>query len=201
MVCLENAKGEEKNQVQLRCFETILTLLQHRSSFRNNHRPFENFEAIFKTLDALNPENPHTYYRYLNQDSETDKAATDKDAKHWLDMATNIDHAARDWINFALNQAVERVLDEKTRGWLEKAISVMPDDDLAVIVRLVPEESEVNDQDDIGKIKIDRIKKLEAKLEKLDAFIKLSELIREELIAEIQQMNTELHPHAEDKPI
>lgn len=198
LVCLESAKGEERAQVQHRCFETILTLWQHRSSFRNGHRPFENFEAIFKTLDALNPENPHSYYRFWNHDNETDRAVTDEDAKHWLDMAINIDHAARDWINFALNQAVERALDEKTKAWLDKAISVMPDDDLAVVIRLVSEESEINDQDDIGKIKIDRIKRQEAKLAKLDAFFALSELIREEIIAEIQQINTEFHPHAGD---
>lgn len=189
---LESAKGEEKAQVQHRCFETILTLWQHRSSFRNGHRPFENFEAIFKTLDALNPENTHSYYHFWNQDNETDRAVTDEDAKHWLEMATGIDHAAREWISFALNQAVERALDEKTKAWLGKAISVMPDDDLTVIVRLVPEEFEINEQDDIEKIQIDRIKKLEAKLEKLDAFFALSGLIREEIIAEIQQINTEL---------
>jgi serine/threonine protein kinase len=199
LACLENAMGDEKIQVQRRCFETILTLWQHRSSFRNSHRPFENFEAIFKTLDALNPENPHSYYRYWNQDNETDRAATDEDAKHWLDMAINIDHAARDWINFALNQAVERALDEKTRGWLDKAISVMPDDDLAVVIRLVSKSSEINEEDDTGKIKIDRIKNLEAKLEKLDAFFALSELIRKEIITEIQQLNTELRPNTEDK--
>jgi hypothetical protein len=115
LACLDSAQGEEKSQVQHRCFETILTLWHHRSSFRNNHRPFENFEAIFKTLDALNPENPHSFYRFWNQDDEADNAVSDEDAKPWLDMAIGIDKAARSWINFALNQAVERALDEKTK--------------------------------------------------------------------------------------
>jgi len=199
LACLENAKGEEKSQVQHRCFETILTLWQHRSSFRNKHRPFENFEAIFKTLDALNPETPHSYYRYWNQDNETDRAVTDEDAKHWLDMAIKIDHAARDWIGFALNQAVERVLDDKTRAWLEKSISVMPDDDLAVVIRLLSKSSEINGDDDIGRIKNDRIKSLEEKLKKLDVFIQLSQLIRDEIKDEIQKINMDLHPHSGEK--
>ncbi len=194
LTCLESAQGEEKAQLQLRCFETILTLWQQRSSFRNNHRPFENFEAIFKTLDALNPENHHSFYRFWKQDDEANNAVSDEDAKPWLDMAIGIDKAARSWINFALNQAVERALDEKTMDWLDKAISLMPDDDLVVIHRLVSK-----DDDDIGEgekanqIRTDKIKNLEAKLEKLDSFIKLSQLIRNEIIDEIQQINIKKH--------
>lgn len=110
LACLDSAKGEEKIQMQHRCFETILTLWQHRSSFRNNHRPFENFEAIFKTLDALNPDNQYSFYRFWSQDDEADNTESDEDANPWLDMAIGIDKAARSWINFALNQAVERAL-------------------------------------------------------------------------------------------
>ncbi|MCQ8183488.1 hypothetical protein NP603_20420 [Methylomonas sp. SURF-1] len=195
LACLDNAKGEEKAQVQHRCFETILTLWQHRSSFRNNHRPFENFEAIFKTLDALNPENRHSFYRFWNQDDEADNAVGEEDAKPWLDMAIGIDQAARVWINFALNQAVERALDEKTKDWLDKAISLMPDDDLVVIHRLVSKDDDIGEGEKANQIRIDKIKNLETKLEKLDSFIALSQSIRNEIIDEIQQIDIEKHTH------
>jgi hypothetical protein len=195
LACLENAKGEEKAQVQQRCFETILTLWQHRSSFRNNHRPFENFEAIFKTLDALNPENPHSFYRFWNQDDEADNAVSDEDAKQWLNMAIGIDQAARVWINFALSQAVERALDEKTKDWLDKAISLMPDDDLVVIHRLVSKDDDIGEGEKANQIRIDKIKNLETKLEKLDSFIELSQFIRNEIIDEIQQIDIKKHTH------
>lgn len=195
LACLDNAKGEEKAQVQHRCFETILTLWQHRSSFRNNHRPFENFEAIFKTLDALNPENRHSFYRFCNQDDEADNFGNDEDAKRWLNMAIGIDQAARVWINFALSQAVERALDEKTKDWLDKAISIMPDDDLVVIRRLVSKDEEIGEGEKANQIRIDKIKNLEKKLEKLDGFIELSQFIRNEIIDEIQQIDIERHTH------
>ena len=193
LTCLDSAKGEEKAQVQHRCFETILTLWQHRSSFRNNHRPFENFEAIFKTLDALNPENPHSFYRFWNQNDEADNALSDEDAKQWLNMAIGIDQAARVWINFALNQAVERALDEKTKDWLDKAISLMPDNDLVVIRRLVSKDDDIGEVEKANQIRIDKIKNLETKLEKLDSFIELSQLIRNEIIDDIQQIDIKKH--------
>jgi hypothetical protein len=196
LACLESAKGEEKTQVQHRCFETILTLWQHRSSFRNNHRPFENFEAIFKTLDALNPENQHSFYRFWNQDNEADNTISDDDAKQWLNMAIGIDQAARVWINFALKQAVERALDEKTKDWLDKAISIMPDDDLVVIRRIVSKDEEIGEEDAANQIRIDKIKNLEARLEKLDSFIELSQFIRNEIIDEIQQFDIKKRPDA-----
>jgi hypothetical protein len=189
LACLENTVDDEKTQAQQRCFETILTLWQHRSSFRNGHRPFENFEAIFKTLDALNPENPHPYFRFFNQENKSDMESNDEDVKQWLDIVTGIDSVARVLINFALSRAVERTLDKKTMVWLDKAISLLPDDDLAVVYRLVSKESETQEQDDIKEIKTDKIKKLEARLEKLDAFIQLSQVIREEMIGEIQQVS------------
>lgn len=195
LACLENAKGEEKAQVQQRCFETILTLWQHRSSFRNNHRPFENFEAIFKTLDALNPENPHSFYRFWNQDHEADNTVSDQDAKQWLNMAIGIDQAARVWISFALSQAVERALDEKTKDWLDKAISIGTDDDLVAIRRIVSKYEEIGEGEQANQIRIDKIKNLKAKLEKLDGFIELSQFIRNGIIDEIQQIDIKKHTH------
>lgn len=78
--------------------------------------------------------------------------------------------AMRVWINFALNQAVESALDDKTSVWLDKAISLMPGDDLAVVYRLVSKSSEIPEEEDIKKINDLKIKQLETKVEKLDAF-------------------------------
>lgn len=189
LTCFDRAKDEEKAQVQRRCFETILKLWQHRSSFRNNHRPFENFEPIFKTLDALNPENRHSFYRFLNQDDEADNAVSDEDVNPWLNMAIGLDQTVRVWINYALNQAVQRAHDEKTKEWLDKAISIMPDEDLVVIRRLVSKDDELGEEEKADQIRIDKIKKLETTLDKLDGFIKLSQIIRNEIVNEIQQID------------
>ena len=110
-------------------------------------------------------------------------------------MAIGIDQAVRVWINFALSQAVERALDEKTKDWLDKAISLMPDDDLVVIHRLVSKDDDIGEGEKANQIRTDKIKNVEAKLEKLDSFIKLSQLIRNEIIDEIQQIDIKKHTH------
>jgi hypothetical protein len=111
---LENVEEEQKVQIRQRCFETILTLWQYRSSFRNGHRPFENFEPIFRALEALDPENRNSFYRFWNQ-RELDDSEFPDDVKHWTDLAVGLDNAARIWIKFALEQATQHALDEKQR--------------------------------------------------------------------------------------
>jgi uncharacterized protein with von Willebrand factor type A (vWA) domain len=131
----------------------------------------------------------------LNQDDEANNAVSDEDAKQWLNMAIGIDQAARIWINFALSQAVERALDEKTKDWLDKAISLMPDDDLVVIHRLVSKHDDIGEGEKANQISIDKIKNLETKLEKLDSFIALSQSIRNEITDEIQQIDIKRNTH------
>jgi predicted glycoside hydrolase/deacetylase ChbG (UPF0249 family) len=122
---LENVKGDEKAQVQQHCFEIILTLWQHRSSYRDGHRPFENFEPIFKSLEALNPETPHPFYRFWQHEEKENLEFRADDVKHWIDMAKGIDGAARVWIKFAISQAAQKALDGKTSHWLNKSIGLM----------------------------------------------------------------------------
>lgn len=183
---LENVKGDEKAQVQQHCFETILTLWQHRSSYRDGHRPFENFEPIFQTLEALNPENPYPFYRFWQQEEKEDSEFPADDVKHWIDMAMGIDGAARVWIKFAISQAAQKALDRKTSHWLNNSISLMSDDELEVICQLVSKKPEAQEGEDIKKINSDKIKQLEAQLEKLDAFVELSQFIRAEITGQLK---------------
>lgn len=143
MVKLENAEEDQKSQLQQQCFETILTLWQHRSSFKNGHRPFENFEPILRTLAALDPENRNSYYRFWNQ-RELDDSVLSDDVKHWTELAVGLDHAARIWIKFALDQATQHALDEKTSSWLSTAQGLLQDQELEVIIRLAGKTSEMN---------------------------------------------------------
>jgi len=187
---LENDESDKKIQLQQQCFETILTLWQHRSSFANGRRPFENFELILRTLESLNPENPHSYYRFWQQQERDDSDSIASDIKNWTDMAVGIDNAARVWIKFAIDQAVRNALDEKTCSWIEKSVNFTPDPDeeLEVIIQLAPESCAKVDSDDTKKINFKRIKQFEANLEKLDAFISFSETIRAEIISELKTL-------------
>ena len=170
---LENAKEDEKKLAQDRCFETILKVWQHRSLYPNNHRPFQNFEGIFKTLTALNQKSRYTYYGFYDSKPNLELANSNKDLKQWTDITIRIDNAARNLINFALRQAVEKALDDKTKNWLDKAINLMPNDDLIAINQLTSKD--------------DSIEKLETMLKQLNEFIELSQFIRNEISEAIQQ--------------
>lgn len=170
---LENAKEDEKKLAQDRCFETILKVWQHRSLYPNNHRPFQNFEDIFKTLTALNQKSRYSYYGFYDSKPKSDDAERNKDLKQWTDIAIGIDNAARNLIKFALRQAVEKALDDKTKSWLDKAINLMPNDDLVAINQLTSKD--------------DSIEKLETMLKQLNEFIELSQFIRYEISDRIQQ--------------
>ena len=180
IIKLENAEEERKGQLQQRCFETILTLWQNRASFRNGHRPFENFEPILRTLDALDPENRSSFYRFWNQ-RELDDSEFPDDVKHWTDLAVGLDNAARIWIKFALEQATQYALDEKSSSWLSKSAGLVQDRELEVIIQLVEEASAPNTDDNIKKFNSDMIKQFKEMLEKLDGFIEISEYIKTEL--------------------
>ena len=51
IVAAENATDATKAEAEERCFRTILSLWEHRSTLPNGRRPFESFEPIFESLE------------------------------------------------------------------------------------------------------------------------------------------------------
>lgn len=191
MVKLENADEDQKSQLQQRCFETILKLWQHRSAFENGHRPFENFENILKTLETLDPENPNPFYLFWHQNG-SDDFEFPNDAKQWVDFALRLDYMVRVWINFALNQAVQTSLDEKSIEWLMKAKKLFPDQEIEVIIRLTEELLESTGIDDIKRNKLDKIDRFKSRLEELNVFIKLSQNVKKDVMNKLQNLEQSL---------
>src|SRR3954464_10264175 len=62
MMAVENATGAEKVAAEERCFRTIVSLWEHRSTLPNGRRPFESFEPIFEALARLHPDQERPYY-------------------------------------------------------------------------------------------------------------------------------------------
>ncbi|MCL7420602.1 MAG: hypothetical protein M8364_06835 [Methylobacter sp.] len=180
MVKLENAGEDQKSQLQQQCFESILTLWQHRSSFKSGHRPFESFEPILRTIAALDPENRNSYYQFWNQ-RELDESVLSDDVKQWTELAVGLDHAARTWIKFALDQATQHALDEKTSSWLSKAKGLPQDQELEVIIQLAGEASETIHDDNIKKLNCNKTKQFKEMLERLESFIEISDYIKTQL--------------------
>ena len=189
----ENTTGDEKFEAEKRCFDTILKLWEHRASLPNSRYPFKNFESIFNALNELDPANSQSYYF---DSSHFDIAANNDDisesqtdeVQSWINVAFVIDEAARVLIDFAFKQAACNAADEKTIAWIENAtgISVDDKDDTSVIIRLVGGTQESYPDEESRKQKREE---LSSRIEKLDIFIELSNLLRDELTEELENVS------------
>jgi hypothetical protein len=185
IVTAENSTGDAKIKAQQQCFETILTLWQHRSALPDGHRPFENFEPIFRALERLDPDNPRPfYYRH-----ETDDELELTEVKQWIDLAIRTDNAAKVLINFAFTQAAQNATDDKTISWLNNSANLTHGDGISFAIRFLSEDLKNQHEDTLNQVKADQIKQLKSKIEKLDAFLELSKSIRLMLIDNIKQLS------------
>jgi hypothetical protein len=194
-VTAKNAIGDENAEAERRCFETILKLWQHRSSFPNNHRPFENFEAIFRALNRIDPESRQSNYfeDFLHQkEMDNTPDATTKNVQFWIDIAVAVDRGARVLLDFAFKQAAHHAVDEKTKSWIKNAAKLSSnDDDLSVVIRLLPAKEDNQDKDALERIRQDQKDDLRSKIEKLDALLECSKVLRRALTSEIKRLSKE----------
>jgi hypothetical protein len=190
----ENAIGNAKAVPEQRCFETVLKLWQHQSSFPNGHRPFKNFDSIFRALDRMDPES-HRHYYFLDDrlfpEAEPDKdtEAQTEDIRSWINIALEVDGAARVLIDFAFKQAAHKAADEKTKTWIKSAANLPGGDDLSVIIRLLPSDQDSQKKDALERARQEQKKDLRSKIEKLDALVKASKSIRRALAQEIRKLS------------
>ena len=189
----ENATGDAKAAAEQRCFETVLELWQHQSSFPNGRRPFKNFEPIFRALNRIGPESRqfHVFEKFLEQ-KEPDDTSGDKadDVQSWINVALTVDRAARVLLDFAFKQAAHHATDEKTKSWIKSAAKFSGnDDDLSVIIRLLPSDQDDQKEDALEQVRENQKKNLRSKIEKLDAFVKASKSLRGALAKEITKLS------------
>jgi hypothetical protein len=190
----ENATGDAKAAAEQRCFETVLKLWQHQSSFPNDRRPFKNFEPIFRALDRIDPESSRSYYflddRLFNgAEHDKDPEAEAEDVRSWINIALEVDGAARVLIDFAFKQAAHNAADDKTKTWIKNAANLPSSDDLSVIIRLLPANQDDQKEDALERLRKDQKQSLRSKIEKLDALVKASKSLRGALVKEIRKLS------------
>ncbi|NHN31620.1 AVAST type 3 anti-phage proein Avs3b [Paenibacillus agricola] len=156
----ENAVGDEKDEAERRCFETILKLWEHRSDLPSGQRPFESFEPIFRALDRLDPENDDPYYFFDRRETNDNAGGVQDDVQKWLDIAKEIDQVARVWLEYVFKQAALCAVDDNTREWLEHSVGLHNNDETSVLVRFLNYGESVQEETKRDLI-ISRIKKLE----------------------------------------
>ncbi len=187
----ENASGAKGARAKQRCFKTVLKIWEHRSFLPDGRRPFENFEPIFRVLERLDPENPNPFYYtspHVHSSRTKDASKAINDVQKWIDIALAVDHAARVLINFAIKQAASYAKDKKTKSWIENAANLKMSDDLSAIDLLVYTYEDDKDENVRTRLLKDLKNDLKSKIEKLDAFSKISRSIRTALVNELKKI-------------
>lgn len=187
----ENATGTEKVEAEQRCFDTILKLWARRSSLPNNRYPFRNFEPIFRALSRLDPDTSQSFYFDSSHVQQIENDDTCENQAHevqsWINLALSIDSAARVLIDSLLRQAAHDAGDETTANWIEKSLETSDSayNDISIIVRLIEESQE----DSSEEVREKKRHELSSRIEKLDMFVELSRLLRDDLAEQLENIS------------
>lgn len=186
---LETAGGKAKEESQGRCFEAILTLWHHRAYYQNGHRPFENFEPIFRLLESLNPEDGRYFYFRGAGSNPNSLDYKQSNVQEWVNVSLKIDELARILISYSLQRAAVEATDEETIKWLKNSISLLHNDDIEVILKLIEPSSIANKLETLNNDTFVYEKALKTKLERINELSTLCDFIRSDIAKELHYLN------------
>ena len=179
----EAATGEARNLQMSDCSDAILKLWAHRRELPDGHRPFEEFEPIFRVLKSLDLEEKRPRY-FPHEKWGADENHGNGSTGCWVDFATKIDCAARILIRYCFAMAAKDGID-KSRNLVTLAEAIEEDDstdfDIQIVSMITDDSDAMNQEEPADSAKV----KIEGFLKKLDAFTdlsgRLSSQIREQL--------------------
>ncbi len=186
ILALENSKGEEKKVVQKECFDLILKLWENRWVLSPRNRPFKHFEPIFALLEDINPDNPNDHYHRVILNGhypELDNEPTLD--SNWIKLSKEIDRVARIWIEYCLGKAMDDIDLEKTKEWSKNVKTLPKIDDVNSVNILINIKAKGNSKKD--RLNEYEIKKLQKRINELENFKKLNDLILSEYKNKLQQ--------------
>jgi hypothetical protein len=159
----ETATGDARDEKLRQCRAAILELWKTRHELPTGSRPFEDYEAIFKALASLDPENSTPrYYRPPRGPSTREE---DENAAQWLDLVEGLDSSARILIEFCFSKAGETA-SAKAREWIEIVKGEFSEEkDVAIIIKLTTTMDDLTESpkdDAVRKMLEDRLGRLES---------------------------------------
>ncbi len=177
----ETAKEEDKDEKRSQCASAILELWDHHSTMPRGRRPFQDFEAILRALESLDPKNAESRY-YWSVRNEAAKEQKNTESAAWLEIADGVDHTARLLIRFCLAGAARDAAD-KSMEWVTLAEAAGKTDvDYLPIIRVISNEVALTDEEVANDE--DR-KEIEARIERLENFANLAEKLSDRLRAKL----------------
>ncbi len=183
----EASQGKEREAKMAACSSAILEVWRHRHELTNSPRPFEDFEPIFRTLTALDPEQTHSpYYRHIRESASKDEDLGE--VQKWLQLADSLDGTARSLIRHCIVSAVSET-DDKSKEWVELSKHLVGDaekDILIINILIQAAEDSTEESPDDRQLR----RKIEI-LEKLDSFMGTAKEYAESLRQEIARQKKE----------
>lgn len=164
------ASVEERPEKMGACCEAILSLWKHRQDLPEGRRPFQNLEAMIRTLASLDPENSTPRYfpstrTAADLSNETDKTRT------WLELIEALDHSARILIRYCMSQAAETAID-KSVEWVRLAEAAGAKEGVEFpIVRVIFQDKAQDPPSDENALARERT---ENRIKRLEAFSKMA---------------------------
>jgi hypothetical protein len=171
----EQKSAKNRPAILEKCFETILTLWQHKHELPNGTRPFEGMEPVLRALQSLDPTNRH--YRYFPPAPPYgDDSHESKETRQWLQLAEGIDYSARILIWNCIGNAAASSTD-KTKEWVALAEQAQIEDVDLPILKIILEESDLNETSSPDD---EQQKQLQDRAGRLRALLKLAAALLED---------------------
>lgn len=187
MTVAENSTGKEKQIAEKESFDIILKLWEHRWTVPHENKPFRNFEPILRLLEKIHPDNDHHYYprvvinrKYPELENEI------KLDSNWINVSLEIDRVARIWIEYCIGNAIAETDTEKAKDWIENGKELGDNEDVQIINIIL--DSQLKETSEEDTLRNYRIKKIEKRIEELEKFKQLNDLILSSYKANLQEV-------------
>jgi hypothetical protein len=182
----EEVPLETRASAQDACAQAIFQLWDHRNSLPEHVRPFRALEPLLETLASLDVASGRRFRFFRKAPSDEELEAAGESSKQALQIAVNLDEAARVLIQYFLAAAAEAAADEAL-PWLDAAIDAEADAVLELrVVEFVSAGISLPGADEVAR------KAMEDKVKKLEMFAALASAVASDLKAR-------LDPRADDE--
>jgi hypothetical protein len=129
MNAVEGAEPEARASAQDACAQAIFQLWERRSILPDHLRPLRELGSLIETLESLDINSGRRFRYFPKSQNQESFDTTGESSNQFLEIATNLDEAARVLIQYFLAASVEDVVGE-VQPWLQAAIEAKTDVEL-----------------------------------------------------------------------
>lgn len=184
------AETSKKAEDEKKCFDTILLLWERYYSYPERVRPFKNFEPIIRALEAISPDNdsPKYYIARIIDDLSSKIKNQETNVSDWVEKIEIIDNAAKNLIDYCVDQALLEAKDEKTQTLVEILKKTgLTNPIIDIFVDYFNEDTE----EDESNCRNDEINQLQGRIKYLGDLQLIMDKIKQSLNGKIAKLNDE----------